>query len=245
MLCWMRPLWMSARIRGLRLPKSPPKPPIRKSRRACAIDGATPVPNRNPLVAIAPLTRARRLSPLEPGFPGPTNPDAVLSTISQLLWRSGSWWQVVPEATAKLFDRLRMRIMCSEFGMGGIISDAKTGGEVIGSEEFGRRILCSTRLDDHRAARAEATTRRRGRGVGQVAAANDALAGALDIGVGDRYGGEECAAGRMGCRVKNSLPAPRLDDQAQIHDGGLIAHMTDERQIVGVEDVGKAELPLH
>ena len=128
--------------------------------------------------------------------------------------------------------------------MGRIFSDAKTGGEVTGSEEFGRGILCSTRLDDHWAARAEATTRRWVRGAGQVAAENDALAGALDIGVGDRYGGKECAAVRMGCRVKNALPARRLDDAAKIHYGDLIADMTDDRQIVGDEDVGEAELPL-
>src|SRR6202051_2306498 len=128
--------------------------------------------------------------------------------------------------------------------MGYIFSDAKTGGEVTGSEKFGRRILYRTRLDDHWAARAETTTRRGVRGTGQVATEDDALAGALEIGVGNRYGGEQRAAVRMGCRVKNALPARRLDDAAKIHDGDLIADMTDDRQIVGDEDVGEAELPL-
>src|ERR1700730_1537280 len=137
-----------------------------------------------------------------------------------------------------------MRMMCSEFGHGRMLSDAKTGGEVAGSKKFGRRIHCGTRLDDLRAAGAEATARGRVRGAGQVAAENDALAGALDIGVGDRYGGEQRAAVRMSCRVKDALPARRLDDAAKIHDGDLIADVTDDRQIVGDEDVGEAEFAL-
>jgi hypothetical protein len=48
----------------------------------------------------------------------------------------------------------------------------------------------------------------------------------------------------MGCRVKNALPARRLDDAAKIHYGDLIADMTDDRQIVRNEDVGEAEITM-
>src|SRR5258708_15523742 len=109
------------------------------------------------------------------------------------------------------------------------LSDTNAGGVMTRSEELGRRIFCSTRLDDLGAARAEAATGGWVCGAGQVARQDDALAGPLDVGIGDRHGGEERPAITMGGGIENSLPARLLDDAAQIHHGNPVADVTDDR----------------
>src|SRR3982074_3403557 len=146
-----------------------------------------------------------------------------------------------------LARRISMFITRSMFSaatcMTDIPSDTKAGGVVTRSEELVRRILCGARLDDLGAAGAEATAGGRVRGAGQVADEDDALAGGLDVGGGDRHGGEQRPAIRMGSCIEDTLPARPFDDAAKIHHGNLVADVTDDRQIVGDEDVGEAELP--
>ncbi len=85
--------------------------------------------------------------------------------------------------------------------------------------------------------------RRVGRGR-QVADEDDPLAAVRDVGVGDGQRGEQ-GPGVGVARVREELAGGgHLDDLAEVHHRDPVAHVAHDRQVVGDEDVGEAELGL-
>ena len=81
-------------------------------------------------------------------------------------------------------------------------------------------------------------------GAGDVSGEDDALAGGLDYGVGDGYGGEKgTGVWVLGVSVE-LVPAGYLDDLAQVHDRDSVRYMPDDGEVVGDEEVGEVEALL-
>jgi hypothetical protein len=115
-----------------------------------------------------------------------------------------------------------------------------TGREVASVVSNERRLdLCTDGLREG-AAGPETTSRRRVRGTRDVAAKNDALAGAVGIEFRDR--GDERLRIGVEWHLRNRRRGPELDDLAEVHDGDAVADVRDDREVVGDEQVGELEL---
>ncbi len=107
-----------------------------------------------------------------------------------------------------------------------------------------RHLVAAERRLHERTARVEAA---RGRGVRrarQIAREQDRLALALDRGVRDRHRREQRDRVRVQRVVVELLGGRDLDDPAEVHDRDPRRDVTDDREVVGDEQVRQPELPL-
>jgi hypothetical protein len=77
-----------------------------------------------------------------------------------------------------------------------------------------------------------------------VAHENESLAISFEIWVRERRGGDQRLRVGMCGVFEDLLTSTSFDDPTEVHDRYLIGKVIDDRQIVGVEEVGNAELFL-
>src|SRR6476620_9564807 len=79
---------------------------------------------------------------------------------------------------------------------------------------------------------------------GHVTFEHDALSAPTLRRLLDRYGRQQCLCVGMSRPVVDVLLRPDLDDLAEIHDGNAIGDVTNEREIMGDEQVRETEVAL-
>ncbi len=95
-----------------------------------------------------------------------------------------------------------------------------------------------------RAARVKVAAGRRRGGAGHVAGQHHRAPPFLDHGVGDRHRRKQrLGVGVQGLAVELVVDG-ELDDATQVHHGDPVGDVAHDREIVGDEQVGQAELPL-
>ena len=95
-----------------------------------------------------------------------------------------------------------------------------------------------------RATRVETAAGRRIQRRRRIASEDDALAGLLDIRIGNRHGRQQRLRVRMVGLAVERLPVRNLDHLTQIHNGNAIGDMLHDRQVVGDKQICGTELVL-
>ena len=105
------------------------------------------------------------------------------------------------------------------------------------------KLLRADALRD-RAARVETAAGRRIQRRRRVASEDDALAGLLDIRIGNRHGRQQRLRVRMVRLAVERLPVRNLDHLTQIHNGNAIGDVLHDGQVVGDKQICGTELVL-
>ena len=107
-----------------------------------------------------------------------------------------------------------------------------------------QRLLADAPVPRLRAARMEPTTRGRIDRRRDVAAKDDPLAAVGQVGIGYGHGREQRRRVRVTWPLVQLVGGGDLDDLAEVHHRDPVAHVRDDGQVVGDEDVGERELAL-